>query len=310
MMPGNENIIEQYCSISSSQAAESLIGSTPRTDFWILLDYPHPNSAKALKENLLPDEVNGYLAAVQESLPDTRVLLISKPPSRSSSNPILILADGREGSARLYKLPLNNYFDLLEVDIPAIFAGDAGVPALAGSEALFLVCTNGKRDACCAKWGVPLFNILQQEYGDMVFQSSHVGGHRFAPNLICLPHGIYYGRVPVLKAGWIAERYLSGHLSLDYYRGLAGYPAAAQAAETFLRIETGDDRLGIYHLERISPLGENRWEVRFSDERNRVAFLVQIESRQTGTAIFENCHSPSEMKPVKEYRLLRPILTG
>ena len=44
---------EQFCSIHSRQSQEPLIASAPRTDFWILLEYPYPMSAKALRQNQL-----------------------------------------------------------------------------------------------------------------------------------------------------------------------------------------------------------------------------------------------------------------
>ncbi len=96
-MPGKTMADEQYCSVHSRQVSEPLIASAPRTDFWVLLEYPYPLSAKALKQNQLPDEVNNYLAALQDALPTSRVLLTRKKLSKPGSSPSLVLADGREG---------------------------------------------------------------------------------------------------------------------------------------------------------------------------------------------------------------------
>ena len=301
---------QQYCSVNSRQMSEPLMASAPRTDYWVLLEYPHPLSAKALKQNQLPDEVNNYLAALQDALPESRVLLTRKKSSKPGSSPSLVLADGREGRAVLYKMYINSYMDLLEVDIPAIFIGSVQAPAAIEKEPIFLVCTNGKRDACCSKWGLPLFNSLVKRYGDLVWQTSHVGGHRFAPNLICLPYGIYYGRVPLEKASWITDLYIDGRLTLDYYRGRAVYPAPVQAAEHFLRLETGEDIIGAYHLKAFSSHAEDQWEVSFSGTQDNTVYEVQIKSSLTGAEIFESCNASSERKPVKEFRLLKPIQAG
>ena len=309
-MPGKTMADEQYCSVHSRQVSEPLIASAPRTDYWVLLEYPYPLSAKALKQNQLPDEVNNYLAALQDALPTSRVLLTHKKLSKPGSSPSLVLADGREGRPVLYKIHLNSYMDLLGVDIPAIFTGSVQDPTAIMKDPLFLVCVNGKRDACCAKWGLPLFNSLFERYGDLIWQTSHVGGHRFSPNLICLPHGIYYGRVPLQKASWIADQYMDGRLILDYYRGRAAYPAPVQAAERFLRLETGEHGIGAYSLEAFSSRAEDQWEVSFLGTQDHTAYQVLIESSLTGAEIFESCNAPSERKPVKEFRLLKPIQAG
>lgn len=309
-MPDKTMADEQYCSVHSRQVSEPLIASAPRTDYWVLLEYPYPLSAKALKQNQLPDEVNNYLAALQDALPASRVLLTHKKLSKPGSSPSLVLADGREGRAVLYKIPLNSYMDLLGVDIPAIFRGSVQDPAALTKDSLFLVCVNGKRDACCAKWGLPLFNSLFERYGDLIWQTSHVGGHRFAPNLICLPDGIYYGRVPLEKASWIAEQYMDDRLILDYYRGRGAYPAPVQAAEHFLRLETDEAGIGAYHLKAFSSRSEDQWEVHFSGTQDHSVYHIQIESSLTGAEIFESCNASSERKSVKKFRLLKLIQAG
>jgi len=299
--------VVSYCSVHSNAAHEPLIGSASRTDYWILLEYPYPPSAKALQENQLPHEVNRYLAALQSTLPASRVLLIRKETSSPSSHPALYLADGRDGQAILYKIHINSFLDLLGLDIPAIFSDRTASQAFSCNEHLFLICTNGKRDACCSKWGLPLFNSLSKQYGEMVWQTSHVGGHRFAPNLVCLPHGIFYGRVPLDQASRLAGRYLNGLLTLDFFRGNAAYPPHAQAAEYFIRLDRREERMGSYHLESVSSIAENHWEIHFSNPHDRVNFRVVIEAIQTDKEIFESCSTPSERKVIKEFRLQQPI---
>ncbi len=126
--------------------------------------------------------------------------------------------------------------------------------------------------------GTAVIQLFIEHYGDLIWQTSHVGGHRFAPNLICLPHGIFYGRVPPEKASWIADLYMDGRLSLDNYRGAGAYPAPVQAAEHFLRLETGEDGIGAYHLKAFSSLAEDHWEVHFSGTQDHSVYHIQIES--------------------------------
>ena len=45
---------------------------------------------------------------------------------------------------------------------------------------LLLVCTHGRRDACCAQFGRPTAMALARRYGTAVWETTHVGGDRFA----------------------------------------------------------------------------------------------------------------------------------
>ena len=105
---------------------------------------------------------------------------------------------------------------------------------------LFLVCTHGKHDRCCAVYGRPLYDAVRELVDeDWVWQSTHVGGDRFAGNLVTLPDGVYYGRVDAGDALPVVEAALGGRVHLPRYRGRSCHPFPAQAAERAVREETG-----------------------------------------------------------------------
>lgn len=60
---------------------------------------------------------------------------------------------------------------------------------------LYLVCTHGKRDACCAQFGRGVADSLSDRHPVETWEASHLGGHRFAANVLVLPDGLLYGRV-------------------------------------------------------------------------------------------------------------------
>ena len=109
-------------------------------------------------------------------------------------------------------------------------------------EPLFLVCTHGNHDKCCAKFGIPVYEKLQEaSVGDQAWQCSHIGGDRFAGNLICLParHSTtamsHRADVPV-----IVDAYSRGEMFTS--RSIAGAAAMREwfrSAEYFLRRHTG-----------------------------------------------------------------------
>ena len=108
---------------------------------------------------------------------------------------------------------------------------------------LYLVCTNGRRDVCCGRAGRELARALAPELGDRLWETSHIGGHRFAPNLVCLPEGLVYGRLGTEAARRVVAAHRAGRIVLEHLRGRSSLEPEAQARDFFARAETG--RLGI-----------------------------------------------------------------
>jgi len=136
----------------------------------------------------------------------------------------------------LESLLLDNRGDRLDVDLGALARGQSSglIPT---DEHLFLTCTHGRHDRCCAERGRPVAAALDRSHPDQAWEVSHIGGDRFAGNLLVLPDGLYYGRVEPESADRLASRHLAGHLDLAHLRGRCGYGFAVQSAEWFLRCE-------------------------------------------------------------------------
>ena len=76
------------------------------------------------------------------------------------------------------------------------------VPAGYGAEPpVLLVCTNGRRDVCCAVRGRPVALDAAALAPGRVWEASHTGGHRFAPTGVLLPHGATLARLDAGLAG-------------------------------------------------------------------------------------------------------------
>jgi hypothetical protein len=128
---------------------------------------------------------------------------------------------------------------------------DFGAPL---ADPILLVCTNGKRDACCALRGRTLMTALAADHAERTWECSHLGGHRFAGNLVCLPHGLIYGRVGPADGPRLADAYLAGRVDPSLLRGRSPWPAPAQVGEAVVRgrlhlDSVADVRLGAVTLE-------------------------------------------------------------
>ncbi|MEO3869147.1 sucrase ferredoxin [Nonomuraea sp. B12E4] len=143
-----------------------------------------------------------------------------------------------------------------DLDLDALVAGVVPESCILEDEPVFLVCTHAKRNACCARIGLPLARSLAENLSDRVWETSHVGGDRYAANLVCLPHGIFYGSMSQAAALAAANAYRSGEIILDRYRGRAGIPEPLQAVEHFARIHTGERSVGAVAVESFRSDGD------------------------------------------------------
>jgi hypothetical protein len=118
-----------------------------------------------------------------------------------------------------------------------------------------LVCTHGRRDVCCARLGRPLALLLDQQLPGQVWETTHVGGGRFRPNVVSLPDGSYHGGLSPADAPALAEALVDRRVLLPFLRGRAGAAVAVQAAEHFLREPLHLDGVQDVQLVAATPSG-------------------------------------------------------
>ncbi len=200
---------------------------------WLLIEHPGPWPPEAVDAELPPPLRDLVTEAAARGV---RVQLIRRPGRRAAlGEERTVLAGWTAGDEPWLRRGVVG--SSVELDVAALSAGRAvsfGSPA---AEPVFLVCVHAKRNACCARFGVPLAQALAERYPGQVWETTHVGGHRYAANLVLLPHGLYYGPVDVPLAAAAIDAYQHGVTAPDRYRGRAGQPRAAQEAEHALLVE-------------------------------------------------------------------------
>ena len=156
-----------------------------------------------------------------------RVLAIRRPgrtpPAHRAEWALIDCRSGREAArwgsyesdAELLELPLD---------------GSAGEPT---QQLAYLVCTHSKHDTCCALRGRNVAMALHEVRPGLVWECSHVGGERFAANVLVLPTGLLYGRVLPFAAAEFVAAAEAGEVVGALLRGRIGLPPAAQAALAF-----------------------------------------------------------------------------
>ncbi len=278
-----------FCSDISRANDESLGATASRIDRWLLVEYRGLWSSDALAGSGLSDQVKARLRELRAAEPRTRLLLIRRPDRRHHHGLSVYIADSREGKEQLGHLEISHHDDLREVD--------PWTAASPSAEPLFLVCTHGKHDRCCARSGRPLFDALNEQLvAESVWQCTHVGGDRFAGNVVCLPHGVYYGRVERDDIPGLVDEYLSGEITLDHYRGRSCWPFAVQAAERRIRAEEGLTALDDLSLTALTETAERRWAVTFST----AAGLREVEVvGEWGELTQLTCNADAAKRPLR-----------
>lgn len=253
-----------YCSELSRTVNESAFGTASVGEVWLLVEYTEPWGPKALGDSSLSTDVKNYLSQLIRRIPRSRLLFI-KQERRHQHTFNLFIVRARERNPFIVKFELDDYEKLRELylDVAACAAGKPTVGGTIFTEPLYLVCTHGKRDKCCAKFGYPLYKSLREGRDGLVWQSSHVGGDRFAANLICFPHALFYAHMTDEAARSVVSHYERQQIVLEHFRGRACYSYPIQAADFFIRKETGRAGLGDLRYLSNERLDDNHWRVRF-----------------------------------------------
>jgi hypothetical protein len=242
------------CAVASLAAGEPCYGTASRARRWILVEQPGPWGRDAVLDSRLPGDVGVRLRALAREA-RARLVLIRRV---GRSDPDVRSAFAVVTTPELRRIERVTFADPLELlDVPwARLRGFAPVDGEVVDAPLYLVCTNGAHDACCAVFGRPLAEALVAEHPDAVWEVSHIGGDRFAGNLVCLPEGVYYGRVEPGEAVKLLAEHRAGRIDLSRYRGRSYLDFPVQAAESLVRERLdllGLDDLAVARSEELDP---------------------------------------------------------
>ena len=284
------------CATLSRALGEPLYGTASVVRGWVLLEQPGPWGREAVTESRLEPTLAAELERAAEAA-HLRLLLIRRPGRGASQPHACFVAHTSPGSRWLERRRLDDPAELLELDMAAVVAGERPGFGEAVTEPVYLVCTNGRHDRCCATYGRPLALALAARHGELIWESSHVGGDRFAGNLVCLPGGHYFGRVGPAEAARVVDRHLAGAIDLDHYRGCCVDPPVVQAAEWFARTATGLAGVDDLALDGRHRLAGGAQAVRFRGPGGG-ELRVLLRATRTAEPRLLTCHSARAEPPL------------
>lgn len=245
------------CSVAADAAGDAREGTAPPADRWFLVEHPGPWGRVAFAQSGLPAAAVAALDAWGRA-ERGRVLLVRRPgrPARGGGPRRWFRVDSRPGHESVRTGWFTDHAAL-----PAALA-DPGEPY---GGTVQLVCAHGRHDTCCAVRGRPLAAALAAADPDGTWECSHIGGCRFAPAVVLLPHGFVLGGVPPADAAAVLADHRAGRIDPRHLRGRSSLVPAAQAAQHHARLATGAvgaDALRVTDLTAPTP---GRWRVTLTD---------------------------------------------
>ncbi|MCD4535408.1 sucrase ferredoxin [Nocardioides sp. cx-169] len=259
------------CSRASTLRNDPAAGTASTVRAFLLIEHPGPWGVDALRDARLPDGLGDSVArAAAAAL--VRPLLVRRPDRRTHHDGLRVFAAFAHPTRSFVETTiLADPHQLLDLDLAALGAGRS--PGLTPHDApLLCVCTHGRHDACCAERGRPVVAALAAAHPEETWEVSHIGGDRFAGNLLVLPQGLYYGRLDAVSALAVADGHAAGHVDLEHLRGRSAYAMPVQFAEIALRRSLGETRDAAVRLvsrqirdgitDAVFAVGADHWEVR------------------------------------------------
>lgn len=282
------------CALASAGRGEPMFGTASGVLRWLLVEQPGPWQEQAPPRGRMdPTAHSRCLTAAGAGR--ARLLTIRRPGRAiPAERRTIILAESRIGLERLLARHVDWDDDLADLHLPPPDqTSPAGWSTLPGP--VFLVCTHAQHDLCCALQGRPVAAALAARLPEQVWECSHVGGDRFAGNLVALPAGHYFGRVDAATAPPVADAYLDGRLMTEYLRGRSSLMMPAQAAQHFARTRTG-----LVGVDDLAPLGvvtldPDTWRISLAVPDGTLEVTVH---RTLDDAALLTCAAPMPQHPV------------
>lgn len=279
------------CSAICRQLKEPLPGSAIVAAGWLVVEQPGPWGAKAPTQSHLDPGFGARIDAAAKKA-DLRFGLIRKPGKHADAVPRahqVYVACTLQGRTWLLGGSVSDPKQLDSLDLDAVSRGDldavvASLPELSPvTEPVLLVCTNGKRDECCALLGRPIVTAMAGLAPGRVWESNHLGGHRFAPTATLLPAGTMYGHLDLETAKAILTAADRGEMVLDNLRGRSTWTKRGQVAEIAVRTLIGEAA-----LDAISVIAEGLETVTVGHTDGR-AWTVQVTTETADPPRPESC---------------------
>lgn len=246
-----------YCTLMSKEAKEPLAGTAPFAKHFIFITWPKKFWQYEALESKggFPEGLKNWMKINSEINGKISIRLISTP-GLSHSKVQIFIYPGKFKYTNILPGEINTVLEsYFQNGVSEAFS-----PTKITEDQIF-VCTHGRHDKCCAKFGKELvdelrYYIMNQKIPIQIWDSSHLGGHRFAPTCIDFPDGHAYGRISTSEVPTFLAKRKANQIYVPAYRGsvfLSGLEQVAEAyAKRFSFLKNWNCTHKITKLEKLS----------------------------------------------------------
>ncbi|MFB8029412.1 MULTISPECIES: sucrase ferredoxin [unclassified Streptomyces] len=265
-----------FCSDAARARGDAFRGTAPYSRVWVLIEYRRSWPANGFDGLDLDPEIKALVVSAARAT-RARVLLVRRPGRRRADggDRWAVLRHDDSGALRQQWGTWRLDQDLAQIGHALQTPGERGRPPVV------LVCAHGVHDACCAVRGRPVARVLSERWPDLVWECSHVGGDRFAANVIVVPDGVYYGGLDATSSLTVVEEHLAARIHAAHLRGFTTLHPPQQAAVAAMLDRFGPAGLGDYAI--VGTVRDNdAWNVRISRVGTDGRVLdVEVRARRT-----------------------------
>ena len=238
-----------FCSDNSRKLGEEIIGTASNCETYILIECSPPWHTQALNSRLIPDNLRQLIADTKSTRISVTFLLIANDISHKKYETTLIIYQKKSGISngfRQQEFKLDNIEQVATTVRKLLWSKLSDVEPEIPRKRDILICTHGSHDQCCARYGNRLYFYLKDKLipnlgleNIRLWRSSHFGGHRFAPTMIDLPEGRYYGNISAELCPSILTRKGDIKVLRQIYRGWGILAPPIQVLESELIVQHG-----------------------------------------------------------------------
>ncbi|MEH2438421.1 MAG: sucrase ferredoxin [Nostoc sp.] len=326
----------RFCSLVSQANGEDPIGTAGTCDHWLIMELPQPWPENIFEEH---PRIKPLLGLFQELVVKhgvkLRPMLIA--PDREYSHPgfsrLLYYYRSTEMFSRFEKqefvVPEEETTALVTAILKQLMQQPNDLSKFQQYQQQtnhireLMVCTHAQVDLACGRFGTPMYRRLRKEYAPAsngklrVWQTTHFGGHQFAPTLVDLPQGCLWGHlVPevldllILRNGSVSDL-------RQFYRGWAGLTKFEQIAEREIWMQLGWTWLDylkageVLAKEEVHEEDHANWadvRIHFAAADGSISGTYEARVEVNGEVMSTlNSGKEMELEAVKQYRVSRLV---
>lgn len=265
-----------FCAEDARKRDDSMAGTAPRGFVWVLIEYRGGWPVNGFDGLDLAPETKALVFSAAQAV-RARVLLVRRHGRRRREGPSrwAVLHHDDSGACRQQWGTWSRDEDLAEIATALGTSGELGHPPVV------LVCAHSQHDPCCAVRGRPVGRALSERWPELVWECTHVGGDRFAANVVVAPDGVYYGGLDAESSVATIEEHLAGRIHAKHLRGYTDLFPPQQAAVAAALNCFGPAGRNDYTVAETFRHGDH-WRIRITGHPPHPAHVdVELQARRT-----------------------------